>query len=354
MNHLLIRRPVRVEGLLLNAWHNVCRLDLRAALCCREPARKLEVAVCRNRKLTVGSAPYHVSVFIRQRQRAAFKGNLAEVVDRDLDRLCACRPIVRGFRRRGVDPVASRFIYDRVFGNRRVEFVIILADCPREHRIAVCNRSLFHHAADGKRIVKLLACHEFGLRHVELDVGLRFFDVAGDGEGLCLRAVFELIPLCHLVRERYSDGYGLAVPHGRRIVEGCDRAVCLPIPVGQLNLVFAVQIGHLMQLVTYVRAVIRSGDPSRVCCIAFQHRPCIGFIRLHRKLNRRPYRVARADMLRCGADKHIFACLQIRKRQHRSCSACQGLHSDVFFGYSSAVPFCRNRPLIRWAKLVCP
>ena len=54
------------------------------------------------------------------------------------------------------------------------------------------------------------------------------------------------------------------------------------------------------------------------------------------------------------ADKHIFACLQIRKRQHRSCSACQGLHSDVFFGYSSAVPFCRNRPSIRLAKLVCP
>ena len=110
-----------------------------------------------------------------------------------------------------------------------------------------------------------------------------------------------------------------------------------------------------MQLVTYVRAVVRSGDPSRVCCIAFQHRPRIGFIRLHRELNRRPHGVARrADMLRCGADKHIFACLQIRKRQHRSCSACQGLHSDVFFGYSSAVPFCRNRPLIRWAKLVCP
>ena len=223
------------------------------------------------------------------------------------------------------------------------------------HRIAVCNRSLFHHAADGKRIAKLLACHEFGLQQVELHVGECLVDGSGDGEGIRRRAVCELILLRHLVRERHGDAHRFVLSRIRRIVEGCNRAVRAFFLIGQHDLVLAVQIGHLMQLVTYVRAVIRSGDPSRVCCIAFQHRPRIGFIRLHRELNRRPHGVARrADMLRCGADKHIFACLQIRKRQHRSCSACQGLHSDVFFGYSSAVPFCRNRPLIRWAKLVCP
>ena len=222
------------------------------------------------------------------------------------------------------------------------------------HRIAVCNRSLFHHAADGKRIAKLLACHEFGLQQVELHVGECLVDGSGDGEGIRRRAVCELILLRHLVRERHGDAHRFVLSRIRRIVEGCNRAVRSFFLIGQHDLGFAVQIGHLMQLVTYVRAVIRSGDPSRVCCIAFQHRPRVFFIRLYRKRNRRPHGIARADMLRCGADKHIFACLQIRKRQHRFCSACQGLHSDVFFGYSSAVPFCRNRPSIRLAKLVCP
>ena len=222
------------------------------------------------------------------------------------------------------------------------------------HRIAVCNRSLFHHAADGKRIAKLLACHEFGLQQVELHVGECLVDGSGNGEGIRRRTVCELILLRHLVRERHGDAHRFVLSRIRRIVEGCDRAVCLPIPVGQHNLVFAVQIGYFTQFVAFGRAVVQSGDLGRVRCIAHQHRPRIFFIRLHRELNRRPYRVARADMLRCGADKHIFACLQIRKRQHRSCSACQGLHSDVFFGYSSAVPFCRNRPSIRLAKLVCP
>ena len=223
------------------------------------------------------------------------------------------------------------------------------------HRIAVCNRSLFHHAADGKRIAKLLACHEFGLQQVELHVGECLVDGSGDGEGIRRRAVCKLILLRHLVRERHGDAHRFVLSRIRRIVEGCNRAVRSFFLIGQHDLVLAVQIGHLMQLVTYVRAVIRSGDPSRVCCIAFQHRPCIGFIRLHRKLNRRPHGVARRADIRCrSADERILSRRQIRERQHRSCSACQELHIDVFFGYSSAVPFCRNRPSIRLAKLVCP
>ena len=222
------------------------------------------------------------------------------------------------------------------------------------HRIAVCNRSLFHHAGDGKGLGKPVARHKLGLQQVELHVGECLVDGSGDGEGIRRRAVCELILLRHLVRERHGDAHRFVLSRIRRIVEGCNRAVRSFFLIGQHDLGFAVQIGHIAQFVAYVRAVIRSGDPSRVCCIAFQHRPRVFFIRLYRKRNRRPHGIARADMLRCGADKHIFACLQIRKRQHRSCSACQGLHSDVFFGYSSAVPFCRNRPSIRLAKLVCP
>ena len=186
------------------------------------------------------------------------------------------------------------------------------------HRIAVCNRSLFHHVADGKRIAKLLACHEFGLQQVELHVGECLVDGSGDGEGIRRRAVCELILLRHLVRERHGDAHRFVLSRIRRIVEGCNRAVRAFFLIGQHDLVLAVQIGHLMQLVTYVRAVIRSGDPSRVCCIAFQHRPRIGFIRLHRELNRRPHGVARRADIRCrSADERILFRRQIRERQHR-------------------------------------
>ena len=186
------------------------------------------------------------------------------------------------------------------------------------HRIAVCNRSLFHHAGDGKGLGKPVARHKLGLQQVELHVGECLVDGSGDGEGIRRRAVCELILLRHLVRERHGDAHRFVLSRIRRIVEGCNRAVRSFFLIGQHDLGFAVQIGHIAQFVAYVRAVIRSGDPSRVCCIAFQHRPRIGFIRLHRELNRRPHGVARRADIRCrSADERILFRRQIRERQHR-------------------------------------
>ena len=211
------------------------------------------------------------------------------------------------------------------------------------HRIAVCNRSLFHHAGDGKGLGKPVARHEFGLQQVELHVGECLVDGSGDGEGIRRRAVCELILLRHLVRERHGDAHRFVLSRIRRIVEGCNRAVRAFFLIGQHDLGFAVQIGHIAQFIAYVRAVIRSGDLGRVLCIAQQHRPRVFFIRLYRKRNRRPHRVARRADIRCrSANERIYANRQIRERELGHPVVPLKLYVDLFIGYASAVPFCSN------------
>ena len=243
--------PVRVERLPLDIrGHTVGCINLRAALRRHVPAIEVEALAGGHGQIAIGMAPAHLSFTILRLQRAAVgvKRDDAAVVHRDLDRGRVTRLEILSLRGRGVDPVVARPGNRRVLVDLRIIFNILRADEHRVLRVAIRDLRVLHHADEPETRKKQFAHQKFGLRPADREGRNALFDAAGDRVGVNRRAILEHVLLRHLTQEGHGDGHGLAASHVGRVIDRLDRAVCPLLPVGQHDLVRAVQVGDLVQI----------------------------------------------------------------------------------------------------------